>query len=94
MRSRVAKDVMADQWLTPKYGKGQKVRISLHESSGKVQNELARKSLRYYSQTAEVISGALWEAGGAVVVVYRVRAEDGTILQLTEDCLMPLKDIS
>jgi hypothetical protein len=88
---RATEDVMADQWLAPKYAKGQKVRISLHDSSGKVKNELARKSLRYYSQTAEVMSSALWEAAGVVVVVYRVRAEDGTALQLTEDSLMPLK---
>jgi len=66
------------------------VRISVHDRNGKAKNELARKALRYYAQTAEVLSSAPWEAEGEVVIVYRVKVEDGTTLQLTEDCLMPI----
>ena len=83
---------MADHQLAPKFSKGQAVRISLHDSRGKVKDELARKALAYFAQTATVVSCAPYEMGKKVILVYKVKIEGGPTLQLTEDCLMPLKD--
>ena len=83
---------MADQWVSPRFTKKQIVRISVYNSQGKPKNELARKALSYYSQVAEVVSSSMFEMGRKPILVYRVKADDGKILQLTEDCLMPVND--
>ena len=83
---------MAEQWLIPKFTRRQVVRISLHDQRGKAKNKLARKALPYFAQTAEAMSYTLGEMSGKVVLVYKVRVDDGTVLQLTEDCLMTIKE--
>ena len=80
--------------LTPQFTKKQVVRISLYNHQGKVKNVLAKKALPYYSQVAEVVSFAIYEMGHKAVLVYKVKVDDGTILSLTEDCLMAVKDRS
>ena len=82
---------MSDEILTPKFTKKQIVRISLYDHKGKAKNDLARKALSYSSQVAEVMSSTPHETGQATVIVYRVKAEDGSVLQLSEDCLMHVK---
>lgn len=83
---------MADYRLVPKFTKGQVVRLSLHDHQGKAKDELAKKALRYFSQPATVMSVAPYEKGKRVVLVYKVRVEDGSVVQLTEDSLMEMKD--
>lgn len=70
----------------------QVVRISPYDNKGRVKNNLARKAIPYFSRVAEVLNYDLYEMGSKVVIVYFVRADDGTILQLTEDCLMTVHD--
>lgn len=83
---------MNDKVLVPKFTRKQIVRISLYNEKGKLKNELARKALRYYAQVAEVKSVNLYEKADKVSLVYKVKVEDGTILNLTEDCLMAVKE--
>ena len=83
---------MSDEVLTPKFAKKQVVRLALYNHHGKAKNELASKALPYFAQVAEVISCAPHEMGQVVILVYRVKVEDGSVLQLSEDCLMPVKD--
>ena len=80
--------------LISQFTKKQVVRISLYDHKGKVRNELAKKALPYFAQVAEVVNCDLYEMGSKVVVVYWVEVEDGTILQLTENCLIAVKDRS
>jgi hypothetical protein len=70
----------------------QVVRISPYDKKGRVKNNLARKAIPYFSQVAEVLNYDLYEMGSKVVIVYFVKVDDGTILQLTEDCLMTVSD--
>jgi hypothetical protein len=65
--------------------------MTLYDHKGKAKNDLARKALPYASQVGEVMSFTPYEMGHKPVIVYRVKAEDGTILQLIEDCLMQVK---
>ena len=83
---------MADEILIPKFTNKQVVRISLHDTKGKPKNEFARKALPYFAQIAVVLSVAMYEKSGKVILVYKVRVEDGTVLKLTEDCLIAVKD--
>ena len=79
--------------LTPQFTKKQVVRISLYNHQGKVKNALAKKALPYYAQVAEVVKSDLFEIGHKVAIVYWIKADDGTIFQLTEDCLMAVNDM-
>jgi hypothetical protein len=83
---------MSDEVLTPKFSKKQVIRISLYNDKGKIKNELARKALPYYAQVAEIMSVNLYEQSGKPSLVYRVKMDDGTLVNLTEDCLMPIND--
>jgi hypothetical protein len=74
------------------FSTNQFVRIWPYDKKGKIKNNLAAKALPYFSQIAEVLNYDLYEQGSRIVVVYFVKVSDGTILQLTEDCLMVIKE--
>jgi hypothetical protein len=80
-----------DTVLTPKFARNEVVRISLYSAAGKFKNELAQKARRYFADIGLVESCSIFERYGWPVLVYRVKAEDGTIIELTEDCLMALE---
>jgi hypothetical protein len=69
----------------------QLVRICPYDKKGKVKNNLAQKALPYFSQVAKVLNYDLYEMGSKIVIVYFVKIEDDTILQLTEDCLIAVQ---
>ena len=83
---------MADEILIPKFNKHQIVRIAPYNEKGKPKNDFARSALPYFSQTAEVLSVNLYEKSDKALLIYRVKTEDGTVLPLTEDCLMAVHD--
>lgn len=74
------------------FAKNQVVRISPYDHLGKVKNDLARKALPYYSQVARVVESQVREVRHKTVSVYKVRVDDGTLLELTEDSLIPVHD--
>jgi hypothetical protein len=80
-----------DTVLTPKFARNEVVRISLYSATGKFKNELAQKARRYFADIGLVESCSIFERYGWPVLVYRVKAEDGVIIELTEDCLMALE---
>jgi hypothetical protein len=80
-----------DTVLTPKFARNEVVRISLYSAAGKFKNELAQKARRYFADIGLVESCSIFERYGWPVLVYRVKAEDGAIIELTEDCLMALE---
>jgi hypothetical protein len=83
---------LVDEVFIPKFKKKQLVRISLHDKKGEPKNDFARQALPYFAQVAEVLGVNLYEKSGKAFLVYKVKVEDGTILQLTEDCLMAVID--
>jgi hypothetical protein len=83
---------LADKILVPKFKKQQIIRIAPYNEKGKPKNDFARTALPYFSQTAEVLSVNLYEKSDKALLVYRVKTEDGTVLPLTEDCLMTVND--
>jgi hypothetical protein len=85
---------LPDRLLTPKFAKNEVVRISLYNAKGKFKNELAQKARRYFADIALVMGCSIFEKSGRPVLVYRVKAEDETTVELTEDCLMPIESRS
>jgi hypothetical protein len=83
-----------DTVLNPKFAHNEVVRISLYSAAGKFKNELAQKARRYFADIGLVESCSIYERSGWPVLVYRVKAEDGAIIELTEDCLMALETTS
>jgi|WetSurMetagenome_2_1015567.scaffolds.fasta_scaffold41910_4 hypothetical protein len=83
---------MTDEILAPKFVRKQVVRLSLFDNKGKPKNDFARKALPYYAQVADILSIIPHEKSGKVILVYKVKLEDGVVLQLTEDCLIPVND--
>ena len=84
--------MLKDRAVTPKFTKGQVVRVSLCRQDGQVKNELARKCLRYSSECGTVSSWGLYFLDSGTRLVYHVRMNDGKVLLVTEDCLVPVKD--
>ncbi len=54
---------------------------------GLPKNAFARKYLAYDAQRAIVVGRSYYSVKSLGSFVYRVQMRDGTILQLTEDCL-------
>jgi hypothetical protein len=76
--------------IDAQFAPNQMVRISPFDKKGRAKNSLAQKALPYYSQVGEVLNYDLYELGSRIAIVYFVKVDDGTILQLTEDCLMAI----
>ena len=76
---------------TAKFTKNEVVMISLYDEEGKVINDLAKKCIRYLAKTGVVGSWGIYLLNGVSRLVYHVRMDDGKVLLVTEDCLMPVK---
>ena len=76
---------------TAKFTKNQVVMISLYDEDGEVINDLAKKCIRYLARTGVVGSWGIYLLNGVSRLVYHVRMDDGKVLLVTEDCLMPVK---
>jgi hypothetical protein len=83
---------MADVVINPKYNKKDLIRISPFDQNGRPKNEFARKAIPYVSQVAEILSVNLYEKAHKPILVYRVKTEEGSVVLLTEDCLMAVKN--
>ena len=58
---------------------------------GKPKNDLAKKLAGYNAHTGVVVGVGLPTKKGILGFVYKVKMEDGNIIQLTEDCLFRVK---
>jgi len=76
----------------PKFIRRQLVRVALYNEKGKPKNKLAAKSIKYCAQVGEVADWGMLNVKGVRKLAYRVKMDDGNILTLTEDCLMPVND--
>jgi hypothetical protein len=76
---------------TPKFTKNQVVKISLYDQEGRFKNDLAKRCIAYAAKPGVVGSWGFYFLNGATALVYHVRMDDGKVLLLTEDCLMPVK---
>lgn len=81
---------MKEHVWSPTYAKGELVRTSLFDQKGRPKNDAARKCLSYYAQVGVVAGWFHYSVKGLTDFVYKVRMDDGKILQLTGDCLMPV----
>ena len=84
--------MLKERAALPKFTKGQSVRVSLYAQDGEVRNDLARKCLRYSSECGTVSSWGFYFLDIGTRLVYHVRMNDGKVLLVTEDCLVPVKD--
>jgi hypothetical protein len=70
-----------------RFTKGQAVMLSLLDQEGQPKNDFARVCPSYYHAQSGVV--ARWVDTGTIFV-FQVRMDDGAMLQLTEDCLVPV----
>jgi len=76
----------------PRFHRGQVVMISRDNERGEVVNDLARKAVSYFAKPGVLVTCKRYST--RPLLVYGVKMDDGTILQLTEDCLVPVRDFS
>ncbi len=67
----------------PRFARRDAVVVSLLDEAGKPRKELPATVLQYHDQHADVVGYYLIKGD----TVYSLRMADGTVLQLTEDCL-------
>jgi hypothetical protein len=77
---------------TPKLHKGQVVMVSCFNERGQVRNEFARKALPHYAKVGVLVSCR--RDATRSLLVYGVKMDYGSMLQLTEDCMVPVKGSS
>ena len=75
----------------PLFAMGHLVMIAPFNQKGKPKSDLANKSAKYYAHTGVVASVGLPGKKSITGFVYRVKMEDGNVLELTEDCLFRVK---
>ena len=75
----------------PKFTKNQVVTVSLYDQQGRFRNDLAKKCIAYSTKPGVVGSWGFYFFSGSTALVYHVRMDDGKVLLLTEDCLVPVK---
>ena len=79
----------------PRFANGEQVRLAallaLQRNDEQPKNGHAERSLRYDGLIGTIVNSAFYSLKGLKGFVYRVKMDDGTVLQLTEDCQIPVK---
>ena len=76
---------------TPKFTKGQIVMIALLNEARQPINELAKKCAQCFAKPGVIVSWGSYSLNRVARLVHQVKMDDGKVLLLTEDCLMPVK---